>query len=683
MPAVGNQAPDRRAALLDCREPSLRRYALRMLRNATKLNPDDTDDAAIFRQRAEMFIGAVPMALLAVVINASVLAWFLHGTAPPATLATWLTAMGLLSLARWLDARAARDAAPHPARLRRHLRRAQAGLLASGALWGMTSLVLFPADDVARQAMLTVVLAGIAAGSVTTFSVFLRTTWALLALTLVPLFSRMLLQQTEVGYAIALLTLLYFVLMLSTARRFQRTLIDSLRVAHARERAEATAVQHAYYDMLTTLPNRRLLCDRLQLDLVRHAQNSQAGALLLLDIDRFQRINSSFGHAAGNHLIQGVAARINDLLGGRYTIARIDGDRFAIVLTELGDANPAAANRARQWAENLRRVLAMPLELDAREIQLSVSIGIALFPGDGDTPDELLRAAESALTQAKAAGRDCTRFYLPQMQAAAMARMELEGALRRTLRAGALELYYQPQCDRHGRILSAEALLRWPSDDDAGMVASPSVFVPMAEDSGLIHELGEWVISEAMRDIKTLDREAGPLRPQRIALNVSPIQFRQADFAGTLASRLLADHLDPQRLELEITEHVLVADFQDIARKMTRLRELGVHFSVDDFGTGYSSLSYLKRLPLDALKIDRSFVRDVTKDRSDATIVETIIDMAHRLGLRVIAEGVDKPEVKAFLEQRGCDRYQGFLLYRPMPLAALIATLRDQGRAAG
>jgi diguanylate cyclase (GGDEF)-like protein len=654
-----------------------------MLRNATKLNTDTTDDAAIFAQRADMFIGAVPMALLAVVVNAGVLAWFLMGTSSLAAVALWLGAVGVLSLARLLDARAARKAARQPERLRRHLRRAQVGVLASGGLWGAASLFLFPADDVVRQAMLTVILAGISAGSVTTFSVFLHTCWGLLALTLVPLLARMLMLQTEVGYGIALLTCLYLVLMLNISRRFHRTLVDSLCIAHARERAEATAVQHAYYDMLTTLPNRRLLCDRLQLDLARHAQNGQAGALLLMDIDRFQRINNSFGHDTGNRLIRGVATRINDLLGGRYTIARIEGDRFAIVLTELGDASPAAANRARQWAENLRRVLAMPLDVDAREIQLSVSIGIALFPGDGDTPDDLLRAAESALTQAKEAGRDCTRFYLPQMQAAAMARMELEGALRRALRSGALALHYQPQCDRHGRILTVEALIRWPSNGNAEMVASPSVFVPMAEDSGLIHELGEWVISEALRDIKTLDRETGPLRPQRVALNVSPLQFRQADFAGTLASRLLADQLDPQRLELELTEHVLVADFQDTARKMNRLRELGVHFSVDDFGTGYSSLSYLKRLPLDALKIDRSFVRDVTKDSSDATIVETIIDMAHRLGLRVVAEGVDKPETKAFLEQRGCDRYQGFLLYRPMPLATLIATLREQGRAAG
>jgi diguanylate cyclase (GGDEF)-like protein len=595
----------------------------------------------------------------------------------------WLGAVTLLSVTRLWDYRAARRHWHSALHLRRHLRRAELGVLVSGALWGAASLFLFPVDNVAHQALLTVILAGLSAGCVNTFSVFLPVCWAFLTLTLVPLCVQMLLQETEAGYAIALLTVLYLALMLTIARRYQRTVLNSLNLAYARERAEATIVQQAYYDPLTGLPNRRLLCDRLQLDLARHAQSGRVGGLLFLDIDRFQLINNTFGHDAGNALLRAVAARISDLLGGAHTIARLDGDHFVIVLTELADATQPAANRARQWAENLRRVLAMPLEVQGQDVQLSISVGIALYPGDGDSPEELLRAAEAALTQAKTAGRDCTRFYLPQMQAAAKARMDLEGALRRALRDGELALHYQPQCDRHGHILSAEALIRWPRPDGGDVVASPSVFVPLAEDSGLIHELGEWVITEAIRDIRTLEKETGPQRPERIALNVSPVQFRQVDFAGTLAARLLAERLDPRRLELEITEHVLVADFQDTARKMTRLRDLGVHFSVDDFGTGYSSLSYLKRLPLDALKIDRSFVRDVAVNRSDATIVETIIDMAHRLGLRVVAEGVDKPEIKTFLEQRGCDRYQGFLFYEPMPLGALIATLQQQGRAAG
>jgi diguanylate cyclase (GGDEF)-like protein len=641
------------------------------------------DDARIFDQRAELFISAVPIALLAVVINACVLAWFLFQSAPQERVALWLGAIGLLSAVRLLDYRISRKRAASGARLRRHLRRAQLGVLVSGVLWSAATLCLFPADDVAHQAMLTVVLAGISAGSVNTFSVFLPVCLGFLALALVPLFGQMLWQQTEVGYAIALLTLLYFVLLATIARRYQRTVLQSLRLGHARERAEAAVVKQAYYDALTGLPNRCLLSDRLQLDLARHGQLGKVGALLFLDIDRLQLLNNTFGHDAGNALIQAVAARINDLLGGAHTIARLEGDHFVIVLTELGETSSTAASRARQWAENLRRVLAMPIEVVERDIQLSISVGIALFPDDGDTPDDLLRAAESALAQAKASGRDCTRFYLPLMQAAAKARMDLETALRRALRDGDLTLHYQPQCDRDGRIVSAEALIRWPRADGSDAVASPGVFVPMAEDSGLIHELGEWVIAAALRDIRALEQALGSSRPERLALNVSPAQFRAPDFAGALAARLLAERIDPGRLELELTEHVLVADFEDTARKMGQLRELGVHFSVDDFGTGYSSLSYLKRLPLDALKIDRSFVRDLASDASDATIVETIIDMAHRLGLRVVAEGVDKPEIKDFLEQRGCDRYQGFLLYQPMPLAALIRILREQSATIG
>jgi EAL domain-containing protein (putative c-di-GMP-specific phosphodiesterase class I) len=306
---------------------------------------------------------------------------------------------------------------------------------------------------------------------------------------------------------------------------------------------------------------------------------------------------------------------------------------------------------------------------------MTVSIGIALFPGDSAEPDELLRAASTAMNRAKEAGRDGVRFYLPEMQAAAVARMAMERALRRALSEGELALYLQPQCDGTGTIVAAEALLRWPRGD--GVVAPPATFVPLAEDCGLIHALGDWVFDEALKMIQHLRR-----RPEcplgRIAVNVSPRQFRRPDFVAALTRRIAEHGVAPGALELELTEGTVVADFADTARKMNALRRLGVHFSIDDFGTGWSSLSYLKRLPLDALKIDRSFVRDLAHDESDAAIVEAIIAMAHRLGLLVIAEGVDQPSVQALLAARGCDRYQGNLLYAPMPFDRFCDRLPGQ-----
>jgi diguanylate cyclase (GGDEF)-like protein len=646
----------------------------------------EVDDGAIFEQRVAVFVAAVPMALLAGSLSAAVLAVVLYGKAPTAALAAWLAAVLVLTLVRWLDHR---SAASTPVRsldrlgLTRRLHRTQAGVLLSAVLWSATTVFLFPAGDIAAQAMLTVVLAGLSAGVVNTFSAFLGVSRLFLALALVPLMLRMALTGTETGFATAALAALYLMLMLSIAGRNHDALMHSLRTGRARELAEAAMMQHAYYDSLTSLPNRRLVADRLELAIARHLQTGNSGALLLMDIDRFQLLNNSLARGAGDRLLRLVAGRLSDLIGGLHNLGRLDGDRFVVILAELGDSMPIVANRARHEADNLRRVLAVPLEVDGREVQLSVSVGIALFPGDGDNPDDLIRAAESALAQAKVAGRDCARFFLPQMQAAAKASMDLEVALRRALRKGELRLHYQPQVDREGRIIAVEALLRWPRDGAPDIVASPGVFVPMAEDSGMIHELGEWVITEALRDLRRLEDVTGPQCPQRLALNVSPVQFRQADFAGALASRLLTDGLSPQRLELELTERVLVADFQDISRKMGQLRDLGVYLSVDDFGTGYSSLSYLKRLPLHALKIDRSFVRDVTSNLSDAAIVETIVEMAHRLGLRVVAKGVDNPAVKAFLEQKGCDGYQGFLLHRPMPFDNLVSTLLGGPGTAG
>ena len=638
----------------------------------------DDEQAAILARRVDLYVAATPMSLLAVLLNAAILGFVLPGSVDQRLLGAWLALTLTLSVLRWLGYRWLRGPDSSISTVWR-MRWAVLGTLASGLLWGGASILLFPVGDPTRQAMLAVVLAGITAGAVNTLSMFVWSAWAFLALVLVPFAIQLLSARASLGMGLGLLVVLYLIMLCMVSRRYQETLLESLRVGHARERAEATIVQQAYHDGLTGLPNRRLLDERLRHEIARSDLSGRSGALLVVDLDRFKVVNDSLGRDVGTVLIRTLAQRLSAAVGGADTLARIDGDRFVVVLPDLADSTPAAAHRARQGAEQLRARINEPCRIDDEDLTLSASVGIALFPGDADTPQALLHAAESAVRGAKQAGRDCIRFFLPEMQAAAIARMEMERALRRALRDNALTLYFQPQCDRRGQIVAAEALLRWPRGrGDEEMVSPPRVFVPLAEECGLIHELGNWVFDEALRRIGALAQLPGPFPLRRLSVNVSAAQFREPDFVAALTRRMNAARADPHWLELELTEHTLVADFPDSARKMEQLRGLGVHFSIDDFGTGYSSLSYLKRLPLDALKIDRSFVQDVPEDPSDAAIVEAIMEMAHRLGLRVVAEGVDRDEIKDFLDARSCDRYQGFLLHRPMPFARLTALLQAQ-----
>lgn len=638
--------------------------------------PTDAVADEILAQRVDLLDAALPLALLAVLLSAGVLGVTLWGAVDDRLLALWLGLVLGLSLLRWLAYRHLhRRGCGLTARVR--LAIASAGLILSALTWGLASLWLFPVGDASHQAILAIIIAGICSGTVNALSAFRWLAWSYIGLSLVPFIARNLGTGSELGVGISVVTSLYLALLCLLAARYHRTLVDSLRMRYARERAEATIAQQAFYDGLTGLPNRRLLLDRLGRDVARAKRQGHSGAVLFLDIDRFKAVNDSLGHGVGDAVIRGVAERLSRPLRGDDTAARIGSDELVVVLAELAAQIDAAAHRARQIAEAIRTELAAPCRAAGHEVHVTASIGIALFPGDGEQPDELLRAAEIAMNRAKEAGRDTIRFYLPEMQAAAIARMDLERALRRALRERELKLHLQPQCDASGRVVAAEALLRWPGS--AGMVAPPGVFVPVAEDCGLIHRLGDFVFDETFAIIRDLPQPEAPHGPRRIAVNVSPAQFRRPDFVPALNRRLAAAGIDPQLLELELTERIVVSDFTDTAAKMRELRGLGVHFSIDDFGTGHASLAYLKRLPLDALKIDRSFVRDVAHDPSDAAIVEAIIEMAHRLGLMVVAEGIDQQPILDFLTARGCDRYQGDLLHRPMPVADLLRCLDDQG----
>jgi diguanylate cyclase (GGDEF)-like protein/PAS domain S-box-containing protein len=452
----------------------------------------------------------------------------------------------------------------------------------------------------------------------------------------------------------------------------------------ARRRAEAEIQRLAYYDTLTRLPNRRLLTDRLRQSVAAAVRGGQHGAVLCIDLDDFKRVNDTRGHPAGDEVLLQAAARIRASVRTEDTVARLGGDEFVVVLERLeGDARQAAA-QADEIAQHLMSTLATPFDISDMRFHSSASIGVAMFGSAGTSDEKVLMHADSAMYRAKAAGRGTVRFYDPAMQVALQARAALETDLRRALSEGQLRLAYQAQVEASGRIVGAEVLLRWQHPVRGPI--PPMDFIPMAEETGLIVPIGQWVLETACMQLAGWAR-APQTRALRLSVNVSARQFRQPDFVQRVERALSDSGTDPARLRLELTESLLLDNINDCIAKMQSLQAIGVGFSLDDFGTGYSSLSYLKRLPLEELKIDRSFIRDIATDPSDAVIVQTIIGMAHNLGLTVIAEGVETAEQLAFLDRHGCGAYQGWYFGRPVPLpdfeaSLLPAALRDEALSA-
>jgi len=441
----------------------------------------------------------------------------------------------------------------------------------------------------------------------------------------------------------------------------------------ARKHAEARLVYLANYDTLTDLPNRVLLGQRLTKALEEAEYNERLVAVLFIDLDRFKVINDTLGHDSGDELLKVVARRLNEAVRPGDTVARYGGDEFVIVL-----AHVAHIDDVTRVVHKILGRLSPAITIGGRELFVTPSIGITLYPFDDRTGEELLRNADSAMFHAKEQGGNTFRFYTTELNARAERRLTLETSLRHALDRGEFELHYQPQVDLvSSQILGAEALIRW-QHPDWGLV-SPAEFIPLAEETGLILPIGEWVLAEACAQARAW-HDAGHAG-LRIAVNLSGRQLSQKDLPGIVASTLKRCGVVRGTLELEITESLLMQDLEQTADTLEALVALGVTVSMDDFGTGYSSLSYLKRLPIDVLKIDQSFVRDIGVDPDDAAIVQAIIAMAHSLGIKVVAEGVETAEQLAFLRQYRCDSMQGYYFSRPVPPEQFAELLRLKRRA--
>jgi diguanylate cyclase (GGDEF)-like protein/PAS domain S-box-containing protein len=431
--------------------------------------------------------------------------------------------------------------------------------------------------------------------------------------------------------------------------------------------AEAEIHRLAYYDALTQLPNRRLLQDRMAQALASSDRSGHYGALLFMDMDHFKVLNDTRGHDIGDKLLVEMAQRILSCVREGDTVARLGGDEFVMILENLSTEAQEAAVQADLVGEKIRVLLSQPYALDGREFHCTTSLGITLFHGHDEPPEALFKHADLALYKAKSAGRNALRFFDPAMQTALNERSLLETDLRLAMKYRQLHLYYQAQINGARRITGAEVLLRWLHPEHG--VVSPCKFIPLAEDTGLILPIGQWVLESACAQIKVWS-DSPDTRDLQLAVNVSVRQFRQSDFVDQVRQALAHSGADPARLKLELTESIVIDNVDETITRMQEIKALGVGFSMDDFGTGFSSLSYLKRLPLDQLKIDSSFVRDIASDPSDAAIVKTIISMGKTLGLNVIAEGVETEAQLALLSQYGCVEFQGDLFAQPLPLIA-------------
>ena len=437
-----------------------------------------------------------------------------------------------------------------------------------------------------------------------------------------------------------------------------------------RKSAEDEIKHLAFYDPLTGLPNRRLLLDRLRHALAASARNETVGALLFIDLDNFKTLNDTLGHDKGDLLLESVSRRLIASVREHDTVARLGGDEFVVMLENLSEDPKDAAGEAGLVGEKILLAIDEPHHLAGLTHHSTASIGIALFAQQTDTVDELLRRADLAMYQAKAAGRNTLRFFDPEMQASVTARATLDNELRIAVDAGQFLLHYQAQVADDARLTGAEVLIRW-QHPERGMTF-PGSFIPEAEETGLILPIGNWVLQTACTQLAIWAKQP-KMAQLTLAVNVSALQFRHADFVQQVLAALEHTGANPKKLKLELTESLLVNDVEDIIAKMSALKARGVCFSLDDFGTGYSSLSYLKRLPLDQLKIDQSFVRDILIDPNDAVIAKTIIALADSLGLTVIAEGVETEAQRDFLARQGCLAYQGYLFSHPLALTAFEA----------
>lgn len=533
-----------------------------------------------------------------------------------------------------------------------------------GLAWGSAAIFLLPANDIAHQAFLIFALVGVSGGAVIVYSIDIKCSNLFVGGLLLVTIPQLIANGTSFTMVAAGLLSVFIVYVTLAGRELVKSLRENLNLRVISATDNKKVHQLAYYDVLTKLPNRRLLSDCLK-KIFADCQSSQTyGALLFLDLNDFKKINDSRGHHAGDQLLQQVAQRLQSSIRETDIIARVGGDEFVVVLNELGQDKQKAYKSSQTASYQLENAIDKPFQIDDFIYQTTSSVGICMFFGQEFDESEVLRRADIAMYQAKRMGRQSTpQFYDDLVNHELQLRTFLESDLRSALQNQQLILYYQVQVDQEQNILGAEVLLRW--DHPKSGFIPPSDFIPIAEESGEIIPIGNWVLTQVCQQLK-LWEESSVTKSLKLAVNVSALQVSQSDFVENILRIIKISGCNSSLIKIELTESLVLQNFEDVIDKMIRLKNEGISFSIDDFGTGQSSLSVLKQLPLDELKIDQSFVNDIDMNNDDRFIVQTIITMGKNLGLNVIAEGVETEEQKKLLNESGCHAFQGYLFSKPV-----------------
>ena len=598
----------------------------------------------------------------------------------------WLAVMALVETGRGLLSRRFRHKDVPIGETGLWKRRFTAGAVIAALGWGFAGVLLFPPGDVAHELFLTMVILGASAVTLPALAANLGCYLAFLLVSALPLAGRLVMEAGEITLSAGLMSGVGIALLVRMAFGLRKRLVEQLSIRFAiadiaeelrgemadRKHAEEKLTQLANFDPLTGLPNRMLFEHKLERAIVRARAGQAPLAVLFVDLDRFKNINDSLGHGIGDEVLKRVAQRLQRSITEHDTVARLSGDEFIVLIADAEDREELTA-----LAERVLRVIAKPMLLGETELRITASLGITLLAEDSPDAKSLLANADTALYRAKKRGRNRAQFFTPDMHEAALQRLRREVELRKALRRDELTLHYQPLFDMpSGRLMGVEALVRWNSHE-FGLVP-PSEFIPLAEETGLIIPIGEWVLHEACRQAVRWREICGG--EFHMAVNLSARQFTAPDLAGMVGRILGETGLPPTALVLEITESVTLGNEEANLAELRKLRGLGISLALDDFGTGNSSLGYLKRFPIEVLKLDQSFVRDVAHNPHDAAVARATIRLANNLGLRVVAEGVENEAQLKWLQSESCALIQGYLMSQPLDVPACEALLNNRAR---
>lgn len=613
---------------------------------------------------------STPQALAAILISSLAIAFVLRDLLDNITIIIWLCSINLILVFRfYFYKQYLKYEHTHSVSFWRYAM--YAGIIASGLAWGAASTWLFPENDIAHQLLLVFIIGGICSGAVASLSVLLNAFIIYLLLAMIPAIYQFTLLDSSVAQTMSIMLSVYSVFLIAVAKNFNQTIRESFVIRHEHIAANAIIEHQALYDPLTDLPNRRLLLEKIQHEIVSSERHKKIGAVLFLDLDFFKSINDSMGHLIGDELLKQIAKRLTSSLRKEDTVARLGGDEFIILLPSIGDNLNDAETNLNQFTNNLNALLANEFIIESHSIFITTSIGVSFFPFNNTTPEELLQKSDVAMYEAKSSGRNKTRLFVPEMQQHILKQIEIEKDIQQALIHDQFELYYQPLFDNNHKMFSVEALIRW-IHPTKGMIP-PDEFIDIAEKRGKIIDIGDWVLKKACSDLASISEHYNI----SMSINVSPRQFEESTFIEKLDLVLEYTKANANQIRLEITEGLVVKNIDSTIEKMNLLTSKGITFSLDDFGTGYSSLSHLKKLPVETLKIDKSFVMDIPDDKDDAVIVETILAMAEHLKIDVIAEGVETEQTLQFLKDNHCKKFQGYYFARPMPFNDLMEKLSD------